>query len=307
MPIKSAAVFIHGILSSPRTWDPLAGLLQEDSDISSSYELLRFGYQSPALNWRLTRRIPDFNTIADSLSTFIEVECASFDRLVLVSHSQGGLVIQRYLAKMIGQSRGLELEKIRRVILFACPNSGSEFFLVTRKVASLWKHAQERELRPLTDAVVEAQRRVLDNVVHADSVAPDRCPIPFAVYAGESDNIVTPTSAKFVFPRAGALPGDHNSILVADSVAHRTFTTLKANLLLALSEPTAKPRPASESAGFPLSGVSSAPLMKVRTTTREGDKSRSQEIEIFDAEAADLWIRKHGTSFTTQPERSDAE
>jgi len=47
--------------------------------------------------------------------------------------------------------------------------------------------------------------------------------------------------------------------------------------------------------------------MKVRTTTTEGDISRSQEIEIFDAEAADLWIRAQGASSTTQPEQNDVE
>src|SRR5205814_7338533 len=115
---------------------------------------------------------------------------------------------------------------------------------------------------------VEAQRRVLDNVVHANSLSSDRCPIPIAVYAGESDNIVTPASAKFVFPRAGALPGDHNSILRADSTARRTFATLKANLLLALSEPAMRARQAPVGRS-PHSRPLRTPVMKVRTTTTE--------------------------------------
>jgi pimeloyl-ACP methyl ester carboxylesterase len=297
MTIESAAVFVHGIFSSPRTWESLLGLLKDDIDISAAYDLRPFEYQSPAVRWCPSRRIPDFNTIADSLSTFIEVDCAKYNRLVLVSHSQGGLIIQRYLARMLAQSRGVELAKVRRIVLLACPNSGSDLLLLARKAAVFWKHPQERELRPVTDAVVEAQRTVLASIVHASSLASDRCPIPIAVYAGETDNIVTPASAKFVFPQAGALPGDHHSILRADSTTNRTFTTLKANLLRALREPPPTPHQAPVR----------TPVIKFRNMTTKGDASRSQEIEIFDAEVADLWIRVYGTSSTTQPEQNDVE
>jgi len=306
-------VFIHGLFSSPRTWDPLVKLLSQDPDVSSAYDIFRFEYQSPHLNWRPTRRIPDFNTIADSLSTFIEVECASYERLVLISHSQGGLIIQRYLARMIAQSRGLELDKIRRIVLLACPNNGSELLLLARKASIFWRHPQERDLRPLSDSVMEAQRRVLSNVVYADKAAPDRCHVPFAVYAGESDNVVTPASANSVFPRVGALPGDHFSILQANSVEHRTFTTVKANLLLALSESFCVPRHVMPNEGRQQVRSTSphrevqTPIMKVTTTTEEGGISRSQEIEIFDSEAADLWIHAHTSSSRTQPEQNDAD
>jgi predicted alpha/beta hydrolase family esterase len=294
---ESAAVFVHGLFSAGKTWDPLIGLLAKDTQVSSSYDLMRFEYQSPRWNWRLTRRIPDFNTIADSLATFYEVECSSYDRLVLISHSQGGLIIQRFLSRMLGQSRGLELQRIRRIVLLACPNNGSEFLLVTRKLVAFWRNRQERELRPITDSVVEAQRRVLNNIVHADGASSDRCPIPFAVYAGESDNIVTPASAGSVFPRVGALPGDHSSILRADSTEHRTFTTVKANLQLALSE--------SSLVGSAVDHrVLQGPVMLVTTT--EGSGSKSQKIEIFDANAANLWIQAHRKA-RTEADANDAD
>ena len=214
---------------------------------------------------------------------------------------------------MIAQSRGLELDKVRRIVLLACPNNGSELLLLARKASVFWKNPQERDLRPLSDSVVEAQRRVLSNIVYADTVASDRCRIPFAVYAGESDNVVTPASANSVFPRVGAVPGDHNSLLQAYSVENRTFTTLKANLLLALSEPFYVPprEMLTEDRHRALSKSpyreAQTPIMKVITTTKEGDISRSQEIEIFDAEAADLWIHAHASSPATQPERNNAD
>lgn len=306
----AAVVLVHGLFSSPETWNPLAALLDQDAELSTEYDLLRFAYQSPKWNWRLTRRIPDFNTIADSLSTYFEVECARYPRVILVSHSQGGLIIQRFLARMISQGRGFDLAKIRRVVLLACPNNGSELLLLIRQSAMFWKNPQEQELRPLSDAVLDAQRTVIRSVVFADVVGADRCPIPFAVYAGESDNIVTPASAKSVFPHAGALPGDHVSILKADSTTHRTFTTMKANLLLGLNEPppgSRGRRNVAEGRVGSMRGDIEGPLMKVTTTTKEGRISRSQKIEIFDKEAADLWIRSFRTSTATQPEQDDAD
>lgn len=143
MSNESAAVLVHGLFSSPKTWSPLAALLEGDPEVSTKYEILRFAYESPPWNWYPMKRVPDFNTIADSLSTFLEVECASYRRIVLISHSQGGLIIQRFLARMINQGRGTELAKIRRIVLLACPNSGSEFLLVLRKSARFWRHPQE--------------------------------------------------------------------------------------------------------------------------------------------------------------------
>lgn len=288
---EAAAIFVHGILSSSGIWIPLVRLLQEDASVAHSYCILKFEYRSPKFDWRPHRRIPDYNTIADSLGTFIDVECAHYTQLVLVGHSQGGLIIQRYLARMLAEGRGVDLFKIRRVVLLACPNNGSELLLVLRKSAKFWMHPQERELRPLANSVIEAQRRVLSGIVFATEVSPGSCPIPFSVYAGETDNVVTPVSASGVFPRVGALPGNHSSILHES----RTFTTLRANLLASCaaqgSDPPLRPKQRE------------SPILRVITTTTQNQVTESQKIEIFDLDVADAWIRIVGSSLRGQDRR----
>jgi pimeloyl-ACP methyl ester carboxylesterase len=309
---NAAAIFVHGLFSSPQTWAPITSLLERDDEIAESYELRSFEYYSPKWKLSLTRRIPNFDTIAASLSTFLEVECADFQNIVLVGHSQGGLIIQRYLAQMLADGRGRELARVARVVMFACPNNGSEFFLIARRaIDRIWLQRQERELRPYADAVVETQRRILNNVIYASSITSDKCPIVFSVYVGESDNIVTPVSAKSVFPKWGALPGDHNSILRADSVDHRTFTTLKANLLLALKESEQGiPLLPSEAPVASLSPDGNLeyrmPLMKVTMTTRQLDLTESREIQIFDPSVADLYIQRDKTSLPPTGEEVDS-
>jgi hypothetical protein len=98
-----------------------------------------------------------------------------------------------------------------------------------------WNNPQERELRPINEAVTDAQQIVLNRIVHATHISTDQCPIPIVAYAGESDNVVTPVSAKGNFPDTGIIPGNHFTIIQPDSLKHRAYTTLKANLLAVLT------------------------------------------------------------------------
>src|ERR1700722_9348002 len=142
-----------------------------------SYDIKCFEYSSPKWNLKPTQRIPDFETVAGSLSTFLDVECAKYRNIVFIAHSQGGLVVQRFLSQMLADSRGRDLARISRVVLLACPNNGSEFLLALRRpFGVLWVHRQERQLRPFVDSVAEAQRRVMKDIIFATSISSGKCP-----------------------------------------------------------------------------------------------------------------------------------
>lgn len=244
---RTAILFVHGLFSSSRTWSRILALLAEDPQFEP-LSVLTFDYSSPIIRFSRLRRIPEYNVLADNLGTFLEVDLADYENLVIVTHSQGGLIVQRYLSRMLSAGRGEELARIRRIVFFACPNSGAEIFLLLRKFGRFWNHAQERELRPLNDAVLEAQRTVLNRVVHARGVTRDECKIDILAYAGETDNVVTPASARGVFPRCGVVPGDHFSIIQPDSHSHRTYTTLRA-AIVSLRVGVGTPAPGGESGG----------------------------------------------------------
>ncbi|MCQ8772252.1 lipase family alpha/beta hydrolase [Streptomyces telluris] len=240
-----AAVFVHGLFSTNDTWKCIDNLIGSDSELSG-LTLLKFDYASPKYIFNPLRRVPDFDVLADSLQTFLEVEAKSYGKLAIISHSQGGLIVQRFLARMVSNARGEELARIKRVIMFACPNSGSEIFLLARKSLKVWRHPHERELRPINEPVTSAHKAVINRIIHAQTVASDRCPITIRAYAGDLDKIVTPTSARSVFPDTGVIPGDHFSIIRPDSHTHRTYTTLKDNLIAALVlDSSADPLPTS--------------------------------------------------------------
>ncbi|MEU8661054.1 DUF7379 domain-containing protein [Actinoplanes philippinensis] len=240
MSERLGVVFVHGFLSSAATWSAFLRLIEDDPDLAS-VETHTFTYPSPPVSLNPLRRIPDIDDLADSLRTHLTHDLAGHTGLVLVAHSQGGLVVQRMLARTLAAGAGHELARIRRIVLFACPNSGSDLALLLRR--GLWRHPQERELRPLSQAITEAHRTVVNQVVHATAVTATTCPIPIIAYAGESDGVVTPVSARSVFPETGVLPGDHFSIIKPDSPRHRSYLALKRHLKEPRSMPDDRPSP----------------------------------------------------------------
>ncbi|MGX1758482.1 alpha/beta fold hydrolase [Streptomyces lydicus] len=230
---KLGVVFIHGFRSDPSMWDSFVELIEDDANLNFTHSLL-FRYATALGSFHPLRRIPTFENIADSLKEFLDTEGQKCQNLMLVSHSQGGLVVQRYLARTLNEGRGEDLARIRRIVLFACPNNGSDIGLSLRR---RWMpfNPQERQLRPLDEQVTEDQRIVINRVVNATQTTSHSCRIPIQVYAGETDNIVTPASARSVFHDATVLPGDHFSIVRPDSRQHRSFTALKRQLMLAES------------------------------------------------------------------------
>ncbi|MGW1914310.1 alpha/beta fold hydrolase [Streptomyces sp. NPDC002076] len=230
MPGKQlCVVFVHGFISSSNVWGPFLRLLEDDQDLDFVRPLL-FTYDTRLWQPDPRKQIPTFDTTADNLAQYLKSTAGDCGRIVLVAHSQGGLVVQRYLARMLGRGRGEDLRRIRRVILFACPNNGAEFGKAFQR-AFLRKNPQADQLRPLVEQVSDTLGIVINQVVHAQEVSGHSCPIPFTVYAGESDNIVPPASARSVFPDAWTLPGDHSSVVKPDSHEHRAYEALKQEIL----------------------------------------------------------------------------
>lgn len=181
---RAAIVFVHGLFSSSATWRDLKAQLSGTPGIAQDFDLLFFDYATPRLSWNPLRKMPNIDTVAESLKSYLADQPISHERLVIVTHSQGGLVVQRFLSRMLAEGRGWELARIRRVVMFACPNNGSELFLLLRRgLMGVTRNSQERELRPLQASVQETQRRVMTGVVHAQYVSRDRCPIPVVSYA----------------------------------------------------------------------------------------------------------------------------
>lgn len=233
-------VFVHGVRSSAGVWDQFASVMAGDEELSAvvAEPVPRFEYATGV--WRSSFKpltaIPSVSTAADSLKEYLVTEAGGFEHLVLVGHSQGGLVIQRCLVRMLAEGRGLELARVRRVVLLATPNNGSDLFLSVRRTL-VRGNPQEAGLRPFDELVADTLTVLRRDIVDAPEVPTARsCRIPFSVFAGETDTVVTRASAQAAFLDAAVLPGDHFTIAKPDSAGHRTYATVRRLLMQAATE-----------------------------------------------------------------------
>jgi pimeloyl-ACP methyl ester carboxylesterase len=230
--IDATLVTVHGFWSSPATWERLNKAWRADTNLHG-LEIHDFEYESPKkppfpLS---TTRIPDFNDIAGILASEYSKVLADVPEIAFVTHSQGGLILQRFLAWMTDQGRAPELRRIRSIVMLACPNGGSEYLRSIRRVLGYGRHAQAGSLEALNPHVINAQSAVLERIVYATGVDTQHCPIPFHVYAGGSDRVVPAQSAKSVFKGAGTIAGNHFSILNPGARGSQTVTVVRRHLI----------------------------------------------------------------------------
>jgi pimeloyl-ACP methyl ester carboxylesterase len=204
--IDANLVLVHGFWSSPKTWDRFVAAMERDPELVG-LRVHRFGYESPKVRLPFSwTRIPDYNDIAQS---FVADLAASVPvgPVAVVTHSQGGLIVQRYLTWMLREGRARELLRLRAILMLACPNNGSEYLRSIRKMAGMGRHPQARDLETLNTDVADAHRAVHLNVVNATRVTDHACPIPIFAYSGRTDNVVLRGSGQSVFRHVGVLPG----------------------------------------------------------------------------------------------------
>jgi tetratricopeptide (TPR) repeat protein/pimeloyl-ACP methyl ester carboxylesterase len=250
--VDADLVLIHGFWSSPATWDRLTAQLSLDPDLAG-LRIHGFGYESPRLpRWFFSStRVPDYDDIAQSLPAYLAAHAPGRTPIVIVTHSQGGLILQRFLAWMLTEGRGRELARIRAIVMLSCPNEGSEYLASIRAVTGFDRHPQAGQLDVLEREVGEARRVVLRQIVNASTLDDRHCPIPVYVYSGRTDNIVVRQSAQSAFPYAEVLPGDHFSILVPDSPGSLTLPTLRRHILNAITDATSITIPTAPVSGTP--------------------------------------------------------
>ncbi|MFI5799298.1 alpha/beta fold hydrolase [Streptomyces sp. NPDC051677] len=251
-PDRIHVIFVHGLFSSAGVWKSFTELLAADEELRDRIDVQPFPYNSPRLRLRPDRRIADIDDIADRLGTWLRGNCSDGAPVVLVTHSQGGLIVQRLLARTLWRGRGHELARIQHIVMYACPHNGSGFFLYLRKMLMFLNHPQERALRPLSNrALLESQRTVLEKVVRPTGKSDTECSIPISAYGGQTDNVVPAVTATTPFPDGGVIEGDHFSIVQPQDKNAESYSVLRSVLWeIAAESPAAfaaEPEPEPES------------------------------------------------------------
>lgn len=229
---KPMVIFVHGFGSDAETWADLQALVMKDADLTAEFDFRTFEYPTQWINLNPWEKIPSLGATAKLLEAELTtVDYADRD-LVLVGHSQGGLVIQKFISSKLSEGKGRQISKIRQVITFATPNRGSEFVAGLRKLFfAMFFNPQEKALRVLNDDIHEMGGRIAEQVVNARTAGDSTMPIPFVAFGGIKDKIVTGPSAQGSFPEYSELPGNHFSILNPTDAQDLRYRKFKEALL----------------------------------------------------------------------------
>ncbi len=223
-------VFVHGLFSGRDVWRQFARLLEDDPDLHVEPEY--FVYDSPFVARRPDRTVPDPDDLADQLRAFLDVRYTGDQAVVLVTHSQGGLIAQRYLSRSLREGRGPSLAPLRGVVMYACPNAGSDFFGSLRRLLGVfWKNAQVKQLEVFSRDVMETERHIATHVVNAGENGNWQWRLPVYSYGAASDRVVRARVARGNFTDGAVLPGDHFSVVRPDSRGHESYRVLRKHLL----------------------------------------------------------------------------
>lgn len=230
---ETLVVFIHGFTGADQaTWGPFPELLTADRELTD-YVPFFWGYPSELnLAYLITKfgwkDDPDIPTIAEGLRTMLDTGSAGYRKLVLVGHSMGGLVIQKFIVDELRKNRHQHLERLTHVILFGTPSGGHAvaqwFGLFKNQVADMSR------LSPFIKTLRNDWARLVDG----RRAAPDT-PVQFllTLVAGMQDEFVPQWSSldPFSFGEKAIVPGDHITLVKAQTRNDLAYQVVKQQLL----------------------------------------------------------------------------
>jgi pimeloyl-ACP methyl ester carboxylesterase len=195
---KTAIVFIHGFGGKAvKTWGNFPEMLAADTRLDG-WDIFNLGYNT-GLAPDILRKIWSADPNLDELARFLSTQAGastlgSYEALVLVAHSMGGLIAQRALL----DDRSLE-RRVRHLFLFGTPSGG----LASAARASAWKD----QLKNMADDGKFVQR--LRREWRQRFSDPNFC---LWVVAGDKDEFVPDNSSLAPFPdgdsEEGCVPGN---------------------------------------------------------------------------------------------------
>jgi pimeloyl-ACP methyl ester carboxylesterase len=143
---KVPVVFVHGMFGSPDSWSAAIRELSDDPVVRDQFQFLTFRYESlrpiPDSALRLSEALNQARRSVDP-----QARDRSFDQVVLVGHSLGGLVVKAAshapdpgllaLDWQSGQS-GRLAARVSRVVFIATPHRGSPVNQGAARCAGVW-------------------------------------------------------------------------------------------------------------------------------------------------------------------------
>ncbi|MDR9983647.1 esterase/lipase family protein [Enterobacter hormaechei] len=201
--------FIHGLSGTPKkTWESFPDFLKER--LGSEYTIDHLDYPSPP-KWKIWVSAPTLLNIAESFILKLQDKCnLENDEIVLIGHSNGGVVIKKLLAR-------LEFKKIVHNISKICfldvPHHGSGYAIPGKILNPRNKHLKSLALN--SPELVEINDIWLHEDYHRK--------FDILNLVAEVEDVVSAASSRFCYSNSLVIPDtNHGSIakpINSDSIA----------------------------------------------------------------------------------------
>lgn len=238
---NNLVVFIHGFTGAEETWvneegKSFAEMLLNFEEIQLNYDFAEVIYYSKIMDFQKTKSASKFiknlfkrstkavkknveiNELAKFVRSLIHYNCESYENIIVIAHSMGGLVAK---ALVIDEIKNASTKKVKKYISLAVPHSGSNFAVIA---GSIFTNPQVIDLEPLSEAVKSLNEDWL--------MLQDALPSSLYIY-GQYDTIVPKTSAVPIGIGDDCIvpcDEDHNSITKPLAADRLCFLAVKKEL-----------------------------------------------------------------------------
>lgn len=238
---NNLVVFIHGFTGAEETWvneegKSFAEMLLNFEEIQLNYDFAEVIYYSKIMDFQKTKSASKFiknlfkrstkavkknveiNELAKFVRSLIHYNCESYENIIVIAHSMGGLVAK---ALVIDEIKNASTKKVKKYISLAVPHSRSNFAVIA---GSIFTNPQVIDLEPLSEAVKSLNEDWLR--------LQDALPSSLYIY-GQYDTIVPKTSAVPIGIGDDCIvpcDEDHNSITKPLAADRLCFLAVKKEL-----------------------------------------------------------------------------
>ncbi len=184
-----------------RTWGRLPTLI----DQPEACDVMLWSYPS-----FLIGHVPPVPRAGGLLLSRLRENCADYERIVLVGHSLGCLVIESAITMELGLAEDFTkpVSQVRYAILYAPPHAGHIAASLMGRIPYL-ANSQIRFLGAGNEELIVLQREWVNRVYTPDPnlEAGTSAQIPMTIVAGRGDKLVPPVGAQFVYGDRSHLAG----------------------------------------------------------------------------------------------------
>lgn len=238
---KNLILFIHGFTGSKETWvnengEEFPKMLLSEEGIAEHFDIAYINYYTTLLdlygiksmankikrmfnlNTGVTRKNVGVKKLGEFIQAIIQYQCESYENIIIVAHSMGGLVAKSYILSELQQRPNHP--QVKLFLSLAVPHTGSDWAKLGER---LFHNAQAVDLNPLSTLLSQTNRAWVESYHTPRTIC----------FYGHYDDVVSEESAILLQvkkPETVPCDDDHNSISRPKDRGQLVYLAVKSNL-----------------------------------------------------------------------------